>query len=117
MIDLILRTKYGSFLSIGDYLDGIYVGRLNAGILKDINGNKIGRTYGHGIYYYSRGSEWAFNEMIANYSSTAKSKNPKEDLEMLKHYIGDELFNIIQTYYMQQILQSKQYTNETSITM
>ena len=114
MIDLILRTKYGSFLAIGDYLDGIHVGKLNGGILKDKDGNKITGTYGHGIYYYSRGNEWAFNEMLANYSATAKSKNGKQELETLKEYIGEELFNIIQNYYYQEILQSKQYMNETT---
>lgn len=117
MIDLILRTKHGTFLAIGDYLDGIHVGRLKGELLKDKEGKTIKKTYGHGIHYYSRGNEWAFNEMLANYSAISKSDNPQEGLDTLKQYIGEELFNIIQNYYYKEILQSKKYITEKTKTM
>ena len=117
MIDLILRTKHGPFLAIGDYLDGIHVGKLKGEVLKDKEGKTIGKTYGHGIHYYSRGNEWAFNEMLANYSAISKSDNREEGLNTLKYYIGEELFNIIQNYYQKEILQSKKYMEEQTITM
>ena len=117
MIDLILRTKYGPFLAIGDYLDGIHVGKLKGEVLKDKEGKTIGKTYGHGIHYYSRGNEWAFNEMLANYSAISKSDNREEGLNTLKYYIGEDLFNIIQNYYQKEILQSKKYMEEQTITM
>lgn len=117
MIDLILRTKHGSFLAVGDYLDGIHVGKLKGELLKDKHGKTIRKTYGHGIHYYSRGNEWAFNEMLANYSAIAKSNKSKEGLETLKQYIGEELFNIIQNYYHKEILQSKKYMEEETKTM
>lgn len=117
LVDLILRTEYGHLTAIGDYLDGIHVGRLKGGILKDKDNNNILPGYGHGIEYYSRGNEWIFDEMIANFSEISKSEKSEEGLKELKEYIGEELFNLLQAYYTKEILQSKKFTQEQSITL
>lgn len=115
LVDLILRTQYGAFISIGDFLDGIYAGKLKGGILTDKDGNKIKGGYGHGIPYYSRGTSWIFDEMIANYSSIVKSENPLEGLQLLEKYIGKELTMFISEYYDKNILQSKKYFIESEL--
>ena len=55
--------------------------------------------------------------MIANYSEIVKSKNPEEGLKILKEYVGEELVFFIQQYYDKNILQSKKYITETTMTM
>ena len=117
MVDLILRTQYGPFISIGDFYDGIYVGKFKGGVLIDAQGEKIKPTFGHGIEYYSRGTEWAFNEMIANYSSIIKSKDSKLGLQQLKEHIGEELYMLLEEYYQKQILQSTRLTQTTQVTL
>lgn len=109
MTDLILRTRYSAFIATGDFLDGISKGKFKGGILKDSNGEKIPPAYGHGIEYYSRGIDWIFEEMIANYSEIVKTENPSNGLEELKYYVGEELLNIIREYYDLNILQSQKY--------
>ena len=64
----------------------VYAGKLKGGILTDKDGNKIKGGYGHGIPYYSRGTSWIFDEMIANYSSIVKSENPLEGLQLLEDF-------------------------------
>lgn len=117
MIDLILRTRYSALLCTADYLDGIYSGKFKSGELFDKNNQKIKPGYGHGIGYYRKGLSWAFSEMIANYSEIVKSKNPEEGLKILKEYVGEELVFFIQQYYDKNILQSKKYITETTMTM
>lgn len=117
MVDLILRTQYGPFIAIGDFYDGIYKGQYKGGVLKDSNGHKISPTFGHGIEYYSRGTEWAFNEMIANYSAIVKSNNSEIGIQQLREHIGEELFILLQDYYQKQILQSTRYLQTQQVTL
>lgn len=115
MVDLILRTRYGAFLSTGDYIDAIHKGKFKGGVLKDNNGEEIKPAYGHGIEYYSRGLDWIFNEMIANYSEIVKSRDPN-GLKELREYVGDELVDFIIDYYDENILYSNKYSYSPTLT-
>ena len=112
MVDLILRTEFGYFITIGDILDGIYKGKFKSGVLKTKEGIQIQPAYGHGIDYYNRGINTIFDEMIANYGELVKSKKSELGLIYLKEYIGENLFNIIKNYYDEEILKNPNYINE-----
>ena len=109
LIDLIMRIEYGPFTAIGDYIDGIVHGRFRDNKLVSEDGNIIKHAYGHGLNYYLRGSAWAFDEMLANYSEIVKSENPEEGINALRYFIGNEIIDIISDYYDNNILRSKKY--------
>lgn len=98
-IDAIFRSEYGSFMAIGDILDAIYEGELNSGFLENENGDKIARTSGHGIAYYYDNPSNGFSEMVANFSSISKSPQAYEMLNLLKSIVGDELYDMLSTFY------------------
>jgi len=105
--DAIIRSEYGSYMAIADILDAIYLGELHSKTLKNENGEQIKGTSGHGIYYYSRPSQ-GFDEMIANFSSILKFHKPKEMLELLRDLVGDDVYNMLNDFYHNNILESKQ---------
>lgn len=118
MIDRILRTEYPHFIVIGDFFDGIYEGKFRDGKLTDVLGlTYLRSSYGHGINYYKDDLQSVFNEMIANYSEIMKSKNPKEGLEMLRFYLGDELVHMISNYYIQNIYHNYSYLQTQNQTL
>ena len=112
MVDTILRTEFGNFITIGDILDGIYKGKFKSGVLKTKEDILIPPTYGHGINYYNRGIGFIFDEMIANYGEIVKSKKPEIGIIYLKEYIGETLYNIIKKYYDEKILKNPDYEKE-----
>lgn len=113
-VDSIIRSEYGSLAAIGDILDAIYEGSLYSGALENKNGEKIKRTYGHGIsYYYDQ--PHGFDEMVANLSAILKSNNSKQTLDELKNIVGEELVNLLIKFYYDNMLSSKEYNNENSI--
>lgn len=116
-IDAIFRSEYGSFMAIGDILDAIYEGKLNSGFLKNENGDIIERTSGHGIaYYYDDPVRW-FSEMVANFSSISKSPQSYEMLDLLKSIVGEELYDMLSTFYYTNIatLDEDQVSSSKSI--
>jgi hypothetical protein len=118
MIDRILRTEYPHFIVIGDFFDGIYEGKFRDGKLTDVFGlTYLRSSYGHGIKYYKDDLQSVFCEMIANYSEIMKSKNPKEGLEMLRFYLGDELVHMISNYYIQNIYHNYSYLQTQNQTL
>ena len=64
---------------------------------------KIKRIAGHGIYYYND-KDNVFDEMIANFSAIVKSNNSGDDLEKLKNIVGEELYDMMNNFYHQDIL-------------
>lgn len=118
MIDRILRTEYPHFIVIGDFFDGIYEGKFRDGKLTDVLGlTHLRSSYGHGVEYYKDDMHAVFKEMIANYSQIMKSKNPKEGLEMLRFYLGDELVHIVSNHYIQNIYHNYSYINTQNQTL
>lgn len=113
MVDSILRTKYGCVLAISDIFDAVYEGAYVEERILDEKGLPIAGKFGHGSDYYSRGTKWIFDEMIANYSLISKTPNNIEMISMLKSYLGEELYLLIKDYYDKNILHSKKY--ETTI--
>lgn len=109
LVSFIMRIEYGYILSVSDIIDAIHEGKYQQGELVDNNGNKIIGCAGHGTDYYSRGEEWVIDEIMANISEIMKSSNPKEGIELLKEYIGEELANMLIKYYEENILYSKKY--------
>lgn len=112
---LIMRLEYGYVLSISDILDAVHLGKYQYGKLKDKDGNEIIGCAGHGEDYYSRGIEWIFDEMIANYSEIVKSSNPQEGLKLLREYAGDELTNLLESYYNKCVFYNQKYSQNRSI--
>ncbi len=112
LIDAIIRSEYGAFLSIGDILDSIFEGKFRSGELLDSDNNKILPTSGHGVAYYSRGVDWAFNETIANYSAIVKSVDGKEMLRYLREIVGERFINCIESYYRNNISLSNKDLSE-----
>lgn len=104
--DDIIRSEFGSFMAIGDIIDAIYLGELKSGTLTNNNGEKIKRTAGHGISYYSN-DDHGFDEMIANFSSIIKSNESQKILNLLKDIVGEELFNMLSEFYFNNIIISK----------
>ena len=101
--DAIMRSDFGAFMAIGDILDSIYEGKLHCGTLKNLNGEKIKGTAGHGIAYYYETTH-GFDEMIANFASISKSKDSEEMLQLLKSIVGEELYNNLSEFYYQNIV-------------
>ena len=99
----ILKKEFGSLFFICDIIDGIYEGKIYSGILKNGQNQKIKRIAGHGIYYYND-KDNVFDEMIANFSAIVKSNNSGDDLEKLKNIVGEELYDMINNFYHQDIL-------------
>ena len=110
MYDRIIRTEYPYMAPIGDYFDAIYEGKCYDGKMCDVLGLvKLPGISGHGIDYYKDNTQAMFNEMIANYGTIMKSKNPKEGIEMLRYFIGDELVSMVAQHYIQNIYYNYSY--------
>ena len=101
--DHIMRSEFGAFMAIGDILDAIYEGELHSGVLKNDTGEKINRTAGHGIVYYSYQGH-GFNEIVANFASISKSKDSIEMLTLLRSIVGEQLYNMISEFYYNNIV-------------
>lgn len=104
-VEDIIRGEFEIFCVIGDILDAIYEGELFSGELKNESGKKIKRTAGHGISYYSN-QQHGFDEMIANFSYILKTPNLKENLDIIRQLIGEEAFNMINDFYINNIIYS-----------
>ena len=66
-------------------------------------GEKISLRFGHGInYYYKDGS--IFNEMMADYSEIIKSPDASECLAYLRSIVGNELVDLLETFYERKVL-------------
>lgn len=115
-VDSILRSEFGAFIAIGDFLDAIYEGFLNSENLKNQNGEKIKSTYGHGINYYFSTSH-GFDEMVAGFAWISKSKEATEMLQLLKETVGEEVYNMISDFYYQNIVGIKEEQLETGRTI
>ena len=59
--------------------------------------------YGHGLSYYFA-TNHGFDEMVANFAEMYKMPNAKENLQMLKGVIGEEMYNMISSYYYKNII-------------
>lgn len=108
--DVIMRYDYDGFIAIGDIIDAISGGRFRGGILKNDDNEEIKSAYGHGVRYYSRENN-GFEEMIANYASIIKSKKGDETIKLLRYYVGDELVDMLDNFYMNKIIQLPTYQN------
>ena len=93
-------------MAIGDILDAIYEGELHSGVLKDLEGEKIKRTAGHGISYYSN-SKHGFDEMVANFASIIKSRDSQKTLNLLRDIVGEEMFDMLGEFYFNNIIYNK----------
>ncbi len=106
LIDAIMRSEYGAFITIGDILDSIYIGRFKGGEVRNQDHNAIAGAYGHGIAYYNRGIRWSFDETMANFSAIMKSVDAREIMSYLQDIVGERFMNCISEYYMNQIVNS-----------
>ena len=98
----VLESEYGGMTVIGDFIDGITDGAFYSGKLLNENG-KIITGCGHGLSYYF-GTDHGFDEMVANFASMYKMPNAKENLQMLKDIIGEEMYDMISSYYYKNIV-------------
>ncbi len=103
-VTAIMDNEFNSIAAICDILDAIYEGKLHNSELKSMNGDKIKRTAGHGINYYFD-TKHGFDEMIANFATLSKRNNSGEMLNLLKSIVGDEVYNMISSFYYQNIIQ------------
>lgn len=103
-INAILDEEYGSITSISDILDGIFEGELFNEKLYDENNKIIKGTPGHGISYYSCDVDLIFSEMIAEFSVISKSNDSYKMLKLLKDIIGEDLFNLLEDFYYNNII-------------
>lgn len=103
LVDAILRTRYGSFIALGDILDAIFIGKYKSEELIYNNENVIPEGYGHGIAYFEKGIKTMFDETIANFSSIIKSNDRNEALSYLKDITGEEFVNLMENYYNNEI--------------
>ena len=103
-IEVIFRSEFGSYMAIADILDAIFEGKLHSGILKNEYGELIPHTSGHGIAYYYDDPGSGFSEMVANFSSICKYKDSREMMIMLKYIVGEDLFNMLNDFYYENII-------------
>ena len=103
LYDTIMRSEYGGVIAIGDYIDRITDGAFQRGKLLKEDGTPMVGIYGHGLSYYF-GTDHGFDEMVANFASMLKMPNAKENLQMLKGVIGEEMYNMISSYYYKNII-------------
>lgn len=113
-LEAMYRSKYAEYSAIGDILDAIYEGDLYSEKIKNQEGEIISNISGHGIAYYYA-TKHGFDEMIANFSVLLKSPNSKEFLDLLKNIVGEEFYNMLSTYYYDNILFSKYGENQNNI--
>jgi hypothetical protein len=112
LVDAILRSEYGAFITIGDILDAIYIGRFKSNEVRNRDNIIIQGAYGHGIAYYDRGVKWSFDETMANYSATMKSVDAQEIMNYLREIVGEEYLNCISEYYTKRISLSTKDLNQ-----
>lgn len=103
LTDAILRTRYGSFIALGDILDAIFIGKYKSEALIYNNENIIPEGYGHGIAYFEKGIDTMFDEIVANFSSIIKSYDRNETISYLKDIAGEEFINLLNNYYTNEI--------------
>lgn len=103
VLDSIMKYEFDAFIAIGDIIDAISLGKYKSNLLKNESGKKIKSTSGHGIRYYSNLS-YGFKEMVANYSMIIKSKKSKEAINLLRYLVGDELVDLLEEFYVKNIL-------------
>ena len=114
LVEAILRTKYGAFIAIGDIIDGIVGGEYRSEELRNEYGNTIPHAFGHGIPYYHRNSENAFDEAMANYSAIVKSDDARDVMSYLRDIVGDNFVNLIDNYYTREIAFSTREVKKVS---
>ena len=112
-VDAILRSEFGAYLSLGDFFDGVYDGDLQSGELTNEKGEKIKKTYGHGVAYYFASSH-GFDEMYANYSMIIKSKDGDKALQILEDTLGKELMDMLNNFYEDTVINQQQNNLEES---
>ncbi len=110
---LILRDVYADIVNVSDILDAIHHGAYMESILS-YQGERIMGNYGHGLYYYTRGTQLILNEMVANYSRILKA-NSKTGIKTLRKYVGDELVDFLDKYYNENILSNKNENFEVKL--
>ena len=108
-VEYILRSEFSGFIAIGDIIDGIYRGFFRSNRLNDLNGNLIEHAYGHGIHYYFKSNRRLFSEALSDYSQILKSLNSDKELTLLKNIIGEEYFNLIRDFYINNLIYSEKY--------
>ena len=121
VVDMIMRTEYDAFISIGDIIDAISTGKFRSSLLHNDEQETILPAYGHGVKYYYRddinkSSEIKFTEMIANYSSIIKSKQANEIIKILRDIVGNELVDMLDNFYKSKFLNLEEYKYETERT-
>lgn len=100
----IIDEEYSCISSISDIIDGIFEGDLYSKNLFDENNKLIKGISGHGISYYSCNIELIFSEMIAEFSVISKSNDSYQMLKLLKDIIGDDLFDLLEEFYYNDII-------------
>jgi DNA-binding MarR family transcriptional regulator len=106
--DFLMRHLYDAFTAIGDFIDGITYGHFRSKVLKDEEGKVIPSGYGHGVRYYKT-RYLIFCEMVANYSEIIKSKHSKEIIALLRHIVGDELVDMLDNFYQNEMIGLPEY--------
>lgn len=102
---------YGAFC---DILDAICEGEFNNGLLKSRTGKAIPSCCGHGVNYYYDRPNSMFIEMIANYAVIIKSKNSSQMIGWLRHIVGNELVDMLDEFYVNELLNSKEEKENTN---
>ena len=110
MFEAMMRQENAAFIAIGDIIDAIYLGKFNNNVLRDEKLSFIEQASGHGIAYYSNPVH-GFDEMIAEYGTIIKSKSNDGILNYLRYIVGDEVVDMIEDAYYNEILNSERFIN------
>lgn len=102
-VEAIFRSEFSAYIAIGDIIDAVYDGDFHSGLLKNEKGEKIESAFGHGLAYYFA-SLHGFDEMIANFCMIQKSKDFNQILDLLKDTLGNELYDMLNEFYHENIL-------------
>ena len=101
------REKAVHLGQISDIIDAIYNGRLRDNLFLNEK-DSIKLLFGHGIKYYERESV-AFVEMLADYITILKSEQSELSIKYLRYLVGDEIVDMLDNFYKNDILELKKY--------
>ena len=107
MIDYIMESEYSNIVAICDIIDAVYKGSLSWDIGFSENHDFI--FWGHGKAYYNN-SDYAFPEILADYSVLLKCNNSSENIDLLRSILGDEFVNLLDEFYREKIVNSTTYS-------
>lgn len=100
----IMRNRFPEICIISSMLDTLTYGKYGSFQLKDNEGNILNCLFGHGEVYFRDDKTLIFNELFADYCALIKLKNSEENILYLRQIIGNELVDMLDNYYNENIL-------------